>query len=437
MTFMAGAPHTTRQFKHDMDFTAALLQATLAARRVSAVVSSLFDGPQIETYEIALGLGVEPEKIERLAGAMAMAAGASNCRVARVGGRLLVEVPKPKTERKVLRAGRLKEVKPHTSFHVPLGLGTTGLVVWFDLADERMCHVVLGGTTRSGKTNALHWLLRCLLTQNPMGRLRLILADPKRRELEPFRLSRHLLHPVAHDLTEIVTLLLWLQDQMVQRAERGCSQPRILMIIDEVRQLVRRDRRVQGLLSSIAEMGAGVGIHLIVATQQPGAKALGEALPNFPARLLGRVASATLTFGAAGRAKSQAENLLGRGDMLLIAEGGMMNRLQVPLVSAAELADVPCWESADQVPRLDLPQAIDWATPPGTDTRGGWNRKELDLEAVRRLVELDAFTASDLQRVFGINYDRAQRLVEQYAEEDEEAVVTTRAGRMWTHGQEE
>jgi len=394
--------------------TAAMMQLALAQRKVEAIVTPLFDGPQVETYQVSLALGVQPEKVERLDGALAMAAGVSACRVARAQGCLLVEVPKPKEKRKTLRAHTLlAQTSLPSPLHVPLGLGTTGQIVYYDLADERMCHLVVGGTTRSGKTNSLHWLLTCLLKQNPLGRLRLLLADPKRRELAPFALSRHLMHPIMHDLTEIVKVLIWLQDTMTLRAAKGITQPRILMVIDEVRQLVRRERRVQHLLSSIAEMGAGVGIHLIVATQQPGAKALGEALVNFPARLLGRVASSTLSYGAAGRARSQAETLLGRGDMILIGEGGLMYRLQVPLVGEVELQDVPRWDRPEHVPHLDLPDMVNWETPVGVDSRGGWQRKDLDMTEVREMVE-DGATASELHKALGINYNRALRLVHQF-----------------------
>jgi S-DNA-T family DNA segregation ATPase FtsK/SpoIIIE len=420
VTFVTGTHQTPHQEQHDVDFTAALIQMALSQHRLEAIVTPLFDGPQVETYQVALSVGGQPEKVERLAGALAMVAGVATCRIARANGRLLIEVPKPKGERKTLLAKRFLDVQRPTPLHVPLGIGTTSLVVWYDLTDERMCHLVLGGTTRSGKTNALHWLLTCLLKQNPLGRLRLLLADPKRRELTHFALSRHLLHPVMCDLTEIVKALLWLQDTMTERAVEGVAQPCILMVIDEVRQLMRRERRVQNLLSSIAEMGAGVGIHLIVATQQPGAKALGEALVNFPARLLGRVASATLTYGAAGRARSQAETLLGRGDMLLIAEGGVMHRVQVPLVSEAELANIPRWESASQMPRLPLPEAVSWSVPVGVDTRGGWNRKPLAMDEVVQMVE-DGATAAQISRAFNINYERARRLVAQFGEEDEYA----------------
>lgn len=419
MTFVTCAPQTAHPARRDMDFTAALLQATLAARRVDAIVSRLFNGPQIESYEVALGIGVEPERVERLAGALAMAAGVSNCRIARAEGRLLIEIPKPASERRSLRACKLSHLRGPTCWHIALGPSTSGTIVWYDLNDERTCHLAIGGTTGSGKTNALHWLLRGLVMQNPVGRLQLLLADPKRRELEPFRFSRHLLHPVVHHTTDIVRLLLWLQDTMAERAEQGITLPKIVMVVDEIRELTQRDRRVLDITSSIVQLGRGVGIHLIATTQQPGVKALGEGLANFPARLLGRVASKTLTYGAAGHGRSQAESLLGRGDMLLITEGGVMHRLQVPLVTEADLADIPRWESSDQMPRLELPEVISWPAPSGVDSRGGWNRKGLPLEAVRRLVVEEGFTASDLQRVFDINYYRAQRLVAEFSAEVE------------------
>jgi S-DNA-T family DNA segregation ATPase FtsK/SpoIIIE len=390
----------------------------LSQRKVTAAVTPLFDGPQVQTYQVRLAIGEEPEKVERLAGALAMAAGADQCRVARAHGHLLVEVPKAESRRGILLSSRLAAVDRPTPLHVPLGVGSAGRVVWLDLADERLCHLVIGGTTQSGKTNALLWILRCLLGRNARGRLQLLLANPKReRKLEPFERSRHLMHPVVYNLLDIVRVLVWLEGEMERRGEQGVTQPRIVMAIDEVRQLVRREARIRGLLSSLAEMGAGVGIHLLVGTQQPGARALGEALTNFPARLLGRVASATLSYGAAGRKRSQAEALLGRGDMLLIGEGGLMHRVQVPLVGG-ECGDIPVWSAREQVHRLDLPAVVDWAVQPGVDRRGGWNRKQLDLEQVRADV-LDGATATDLQEEYGINYNRAEGLVQLFGGDDE------------------
>jgi hypothetical protein len=97
-----------------------------------------------------------------------------------------------------------------------------------------------------------------------------------------------------------------------------------------------------------------------------------------------------------------------------------MHRVQVPLVSEAEMAGISRWESAGQVPRLPLSEAVSWPVPVGVDTRGGWNRKPLDMDEVVRMVEEGA-TAAQISHEFNINYERARRLVVQFSEEDEYA----------------
>ena len=103
-------------------FTAALLQATLSARKVTAIVSLTWDGPQMWVYAASLGLGEDPEKVERLRGALALAAGADTCRIARDRGRLLIEIPKPEEDRAILRADRLDRLQAPHKMAVPLGI---------------------------------------------------------------------------------------------------------------------------------------------------------------------------------------------------------------------------------------------------------------------------------------------------------------------------
>ena len=390
-----------------IDVTATFLQATLTSRGVTAMVSPLFNGPQVQAFRVDLAVGVKPEQIERMSGALAIAAGADHCRVSRRRGCLMIEVPKPPENRKVLTAERLLKFEPDSSWKVPLGLDTRGEVLWFDLLSERNCHAVLGGTTGSGKTNLLHWMLFRLMKQNPTGQLQLLMMDPKGFELQPFSRCRHLLHPPADRPDEIVQLLLWVQDQMKKRSESHTRNPRILVVIDEVKELATHKKRVKKILASIAQIGRGLGIHLLTSTQQPGAKALGDAVANFPARLLGRVASATLAYGAAGRAKSQANELLGQGDFLLLTSDGSV-RFQAPLMDDQLLERLP---STDRVAELDLGTTIDLNTFSAADRRGGHNRKPLDLEKVRRMVLDEGKTAGHLNHRLGINYDRAERLV--------------------------
>ncbi len=402
-------PHyTTGRSWESISVTASFMQAALNTRGVNAIVAPLWDGPQVRTFKISLAVGVKPERVERMRGALAIAAGVRACRISRSDGYLLAEIAKVPKERQVLRAERLLRFQPETPWRVPIGVDTTGHLVWFDLSDERTCHAVLGGTTRSGKSNLLHWILFRLLAQNSPRHLQLLLMDPKGFEMAPFARVRHLIHPPENRPDEILALLLWVQDLMAQRSQDHVTAPRVLVVIDEVRELVEREHRVEKILGSIAQIGAGLGVHLLVTTQQPGAKSLGEALPNFPARLLGRVASKTLTYGAAGRAKSQAHTLLGRGDFLLITHEDLV-RFQAPLM-ASELVDrLP---KTKHVSRLqDLGEALDMSVVTAADQRGGHNRKPLDMERVRRLVVDEGMSAGQLSHALGIFYERAQRLV--------------------------
>jgi S-DNA-T family DNA segregation ATPase FtsK/SpoIIIE len=401
----------TKRYYHpgqetSIDVTAAFLQTTMNARGLKAVVSPLFDGPQVQAFRVDLAVGVRPEQVERIDGALAIAAGTDRCRISRQRGYLMIEAPKPPEDRQTLKAERLLTFNPGSFWKIPLGIDVRGKILWFDLTDERTCHAVIGGTTGSGKSNLLHWMLFRLMNQNPAGRLQLLLMDPKGFELRPFSRCRHLLHPPESSPDKIVQLLIWIQAEMRRRSENHTHQPRILAVIDEVKELAGYDPRVKAILASIAQLGRGLGIHLITSTQQPGAKALGEAVVNFPARLLGRVASATLAYGAAGRAKSQANELLGRGDFLLLTSDGSI-RFQAPLMDEALIERLP---TTNRVPEIDLGGTLDLTPVTASDKRGGHNRKPLDLEQVREMVLEQGMTAGQLHHALGIYYERAQRL---------------------------
>lgn len=405
----ATAPPSGDNGQGEALFTAALLGATLSARRIAALVSLLHDGPQIWTFACSIALGEDPRRVEALGPALAMAAGADSARVARDGGKLLIEIPKPPDKRQPLRADQLDGLTATSATAVPLGLTSGGRPVWLDLADERTCHVILGGTTGSGKTVCLHWLLYRLLRQNPPDALRILAIDPKRGELAPFARVPHLLHPVTGGALDIARLLTWLEGELDRRAEYGARVPRLVVILEEVADVLKVNPAAGDLLARVVQIGRGLGVHVIGTTQQPGAKALGDALANFPARLLGRVASATLTYGAAGRARSGADQLLGRGDFLLLTGDGT-TRLQVPMMTHRQYRQLP---RADQVASLEdqLPSLALFADL-ARDSRGGQGRRELgtaEYAEIDRVLENGA-TADDLRAKFGIGWDRARRL---------------------------
>ena len=412
--FATGTPATAPPRNGGAHFTAALLQATLSSCKVTAMVALLWEGPQVNCFACSLGLGEDPARVERLSGALALAAGAETARVSRDTGRLVIEIPKPQAERRILRAQRLDALPPPTQTAVAIGISTGGRVAWLDLADANTPHLLIAGTTGSGKTVALHWLLYRLIRQNDATELKFVMLDPKRGELEPFGHVPHLLHPIASAPLEMAQLLTWGIDELDRRLASRVRAPRVVVVIEEIADLLKSNPDAAGALARLAQVGRGLGVHLIGVTQQPGAKSLGDALANFPARLLGRVASATLTYGAAGRSRTQADQLLGKGDFLLITADAT-TRLQLPLITGQQYGRLPY---RAQPARLDteLPVLAQLADVTGRDTRGGQTRRDLDDN---QYAEIDqalrtGAKADDLRQQFGIGWDRATRIVANY-----------------------
>ncbi|GAB4521541.1 MAG: hypothetical protein Kow0047_32470 [Anaerolineae bacterium] len=403
-------------------FTAALLQATLTAHRITAIVAPAWDGPQLWVFTCSLAMGMDPRKVERLADALALAAGAASCRVSRQDGHLLIEIPKPESERRPLYARRLEEIKPPTKTAVAMGITTGGKVAWLDLADERTCHVIIGGTTGSGKTTALRWLLYRLIRQNEPRDLRLLLLDPKRGELELFDRVPHLLHPVTSHPVQIARVLAWVEGELNQRAATQHRWPRLVIVVEEVADVLSVNPNLEQVLARVAQIGRGLNVHLVATTQQPGTESLGKTIINFPARLVGRVASATLTYGATGRSRTMADQLLGRGDFLLIT-ASEVTRLQVPVMDGRQWGQLP---RTDRVATLDehLP-SLAMVSDLFRDTRGRPGRplSEEDYEAIESALEGGA-DVDELRARFGIGYSRARRLRQLWEEinEGEEGV---------------
>lgn len=394
-------------------FVAGLLQATCQIRKVQAIIAVAWDGPQIMAFTASLPLGERPEAIEALEGALAAAAGADSCRIARAGGRLLIEIPKPATERKPLRAARLENLAPPTSTAVCVGIATGGAPVWIDLADERTAHLVIGGTTGSGKSVLLKWLIYRLVKQNATDALRLILLDPKRFELRDFAQVPHLAHPITSNPLEVARVLAWVGSELERRAETGRNRPRLVVVAEEIADLSASNRDVIGLISRIAQIGRALGIHLVATTQQPGAKSLGDSLVNFPARCLGRVASATLAYGAAGRKQTGADALLGRGDFLLVAAGETV-RFQAPLADGRQWGALPTGGPGSLT--AHLPTLVEFADR-DRDPRGGPGRREIG-EGDYRAIENDLAQGATVRQIMErhhIGYERAQRLFTNYA----------------------
>lgn len=198
-----------------------------------------------------------------------------------------------------------------------------------DLAGPDAPHILVAGTTGSGKTTLLRAMILGLATLYPPTELGLALLDPKRIELEAFAPLPHLVAPVATDPEDALTLLRRLVAELERRMQTGETRPHLVAFVDELAELGDVTRgEAEGLIKRVVQVGRGLGIHLVGATQKPLAKEVGSIVTaNFPLRVVGKVATANDARVAAGRSETFAERLPGRGAFLAVV-GDSLRRFQ-------------------------------------------------------------------------------------------------------------
>ena len=284
-----------------MHYCAGMIARPLEQNWLRPIVVTLFDDPQLRTIAIHLEVGVPAEKVEKIASAVAVAAHSSTCRIARDHGKLLVEAPKAPQERRKLGAAAVELFTPPTSWHVVLGLSVTGQPVWYD---PDTAHLAIGRPAQA-TTVALRRLPYRLAVQNPPAWLGSVMVDKKGHDLAPyFGKSAHLRHPIVSNPLDGTRLLACATTEMDRCLAANRCEPKLVVVIEEIGDLLMVNGEVEGFLTRIAQVGRTAGVHRVVTTQQPGARSLSDALTNFTPRHLGRVATAPKPSEAARWAKS-------------------------------------------------------------------------------------------------------------------------------------
>lgn len=431
-----------------------VIKKTLAQFGLPVEVISVRMGPTVTQFGVEPGFRkrsrgddrkVRVKQISQRSDDLALALATPNLRVeAPVPGRPFVGIEVPNEEIQVVG---VREVMASEEFEqldsplaIALGHDVAAQPIVADLA--RMPHLLIAGTTGSGKSVCIKSITACLISNNTPEELRLVMIDPKMVELVRFNGLPHLYGEVETDLERVVKVLRWVTLEMDERykrfadasardlddynrrvTERGKpTLPRVVVLIDELADLMMlAPEAVEQLLCRIAQMGRATGIHLVVATQRPSTDVVtGLIKANFPARI---------SFATASQVDSRvildmpgAETLLGDGDMLYLApDAGHPVRLQGCFVSVEELDRLMgFWRKG--IGAVERRTPWEQMMPPEEDGESTFEGDYVDEDMLQRAITLvkDRGSASTslLQRRLHVGYPRAARLIEVMAEMD-------------------
>jgi DNA segregation ATPase FtsK/SpoIIIE, S-DNA-T family len=417
--------------------TATALVQTLAHFGVQATLSGQIAGPRVTRYELQLAPGTKVSKVAALKDDLSYALATTEIRIlAPIPGKQAVGVEVPNLSPNLVTLGDIFDDLPATASPLAVWLGKdiSGTAVWTDLA--RMPHLLIAGTTGSGKSGCINTLLTSVLLRSTPDDVRMILIDPKRIELGFYESIPHLLTPVVSSPKQAAAALTNVVAEMERRYERLSavrarnlaeanrtlrqrgeqSLPHLLVVIDELADLMMiSPQDVEDAVIRLAQKSRAVGIHLVLATQRPSVDVItGMIKANVPSRIAFAVSSQTdsrVILDQAG-----AESLLGQGDMLFKPLGtSRLQRVQGAYVSEEEIALIvdQCRHQREQEldeSLLELPEVF----AEDVDDDGEFDPDEDALleKAIEIVVQTQTASVSLLQRRLRVGYTRAGRLID-------------------------
>ena len=432
---------------------AGMLEDVLADFGVKGEVRDIHPGPVVTLFEFEPARGIKSSRVIGLADDIARSMSAASARVAVVPGRNAIGIELPNARRETVFLRELFESEAFRSADatLPLVLGKSinGTPVFADLV--RMPHLLVAGTTGSGKSVGVNAMILSLLHRLSPDQCRFLMIDPKMLELSVYNGIPHLLTPVVTDAHKAVAALNWVVGEMEDRYRRMASisvrnidvfnnrvrngrkraelttasgqhgtlepMPYIVVVVDEFADLmIVAGKEIEAAVQRLAQMARAAGIHLIMATQRPSVDVItGTIKANFPTRISFKVASKIDSRTILN--EQGAEQLLGQGDMLFSAGTGRTLRVHGPFVSDEEVESIATYLREQGQPRY-----IDGITdvPDGeSDTAGPMRSSAGDLyeRAVAIVLGDQKASTSYLQRRLGVGYNRAADLIERMERE--------------------
>ncbi len=458
---------------------ARLLESVLSDYGVQGAIRDIRPGPVVTLYELEPAPGIRSARVIGLADDIARSLSVTAVRIATVPGRNVIGIEMPNAKRETVFLSELLESDAWTRHQgkLPIALGKdiSGAGIVSDLA--RMPHLLIAGTTGSGKSVGINAMILSLLFKLSPEQCRMILIDPKMLELSVYEGIPHLMAPVVTEPAKAVQALKWTVREM-ERRYRAMSQlgvrnvggfnerveearakgevisrrvqtgfdsetgkptfeeqpltlealPFIVVVIDEMADLMMvAGKEIEAAVQRLAQMARAAGIHVIMATQRPSVDVItGTIKANFPTRISFQVISKFDSRTILG--EQGAEQLLGHGDMLYMVGGGRITRVHGPLVTDREVEDTVAF-----LRQQGAPDYLDDVTEPMDDegsgnaafsgiAAAGEGEQGLFDQAVAVVAREGKASTSFIQRHLNIGYNRAAKLIEQM---EKEGIVST------------
>ena len=398
---------------------------------VSGDIKKVSHGPVVTLNEFEPAPGIKVSKIINLSDDIARNTSSESARIATIPGRSTIGIELPNSTRENVY---LSEILSNSDFtkkdvRLPIALGKniSGIPVVGDLAS--MPHLLIAGTTGSGKSVCINTIILSLLYRHTPDRCKFILIDPKMLELSTYEGIPHLLCPVITEAKKAASVLGWVVKEMENRyklmtkegvrnidgynAKHALAMPYIVVVVDEMSDLMLvAGKEIENYIQKLSQMARAAGIHIIMATQRPSVDVItGTIKANFPTRISFQVTSKIDSRTILG--EQGAEQLLGKGDMLYMSSANRIVRIHAPFVSDDEIEKVNNYLRSQAEPNYidEILNFVDEKeTGEGSSDLG--NKDELYKAALTIIRSEGKASTSFLQRKLQIGYNRAARIID-------------------------
>ena len=411
----------------DQDF----LEKILLDFGVEGKIKKISHGPVVTLNEFEPAPGIKVSKIINLSEDIARNTSSESARIATIPGKNTVGIELPKSSRENVY---LSEIISENNFQkkdikLPIALGKdiSGLPITGDLSS--MPHLLIAGTTGSGKSICINTIILSLLYRHPPDKCKFILIDPKMLELSTYEGIPHLLCPVITEAKKAASVLGWVVKEMESRYrlmtkegvrnidgynnKHKLPMPYIVVIVDEMSDLMLvAGKEIENYIQKLSQMARAAGIHIIMATQRPSVDVItGTIKANFPTRISFQVTSKIDSRTILG--EQGAEQLLGKGDMLYMSSANKIVRIHAPYVSENEIEKINNYLRSQAEPDY-IDEILNFADEKekGENLLSNENKDELYETALEIIKAEGKASTSFLQRKLQIGYNRAARIID-------------------------